>query len=185
MRELLKRMRRGGDFQDIRGMKVILVPHCALNQNARVAGAAERTAAVTELIAGLMERGIGIIQMPCPELQILGLDRAHVNIRSELEQVTSRAACRRLAVDLVRQIKEYRKCGVRILGILGKNGSPTCGVEQTWFDGVAPGTGVFIEELMAELRDQNLSIRITGMRDDDPSAALATVDLWVSTLPGT
>jgi hypothetical protein len=74
MRELLKRMPRGRDFHDVRGMEVILVPHCALNQNARVAGAAERTAAVMELIAGLLERGIGIIQMPCPELCILGLD---------------------------------------------------------------------------------------------------------------
>ncbi len=182
MRELLRRMWRDRDFHDVRGMKVILVPHCALNQNARVAGAAKRTAGVTELIAGLLERGIGIIQMPCPELCILGLDRAHINIRSELEKVAGRAECRRLAGDLVRQIEEYRKCGVRILGILGKNGSPTCGVEQTRFDGVAPGTGVFIEELRAELCDQDLPIGVTGMRDDDPARALAAVDLWLSAL---
>jgi predicted secreted protein len=175
-------MWRSCDFHDVRGTKVILVPHCALNQNARVAGAAERTAAVTELITGLLERGIGIIQMPCPELQILGLDRAHIKIRSELEKVAGRSACRGLARDLVRQIVEYQACGVRILGILGKNGSPTCGVEQTWFAGVVPGTGVFIEELKAELRDQDLPINITGMRDDDAAGALATVDLWLSTL---
>jgi predicted secreted protein len=183
MKELLKSLRRRRDFCDCRSMKVILVPHCSLNQNARVAGAAECPAAVTELIAGLLERGIGIIQMPCPELHVLGLDRAHVEIRRELEKVAGRAECRRLARDLVRQIEEYQKCGVRVLGILGKNGSPTCGVEQTWLDGVAPGMGVFIEELKAELRDQDLSMRITGMRDDDPSAALATVDLWLSALP--
>ena len=175
-------MWRDCDFHDVRGTKVILVPHCALNQNARVAGAAERAAAVTELILGLLERGIGVIQMPCPELQILGLDRAHVKIRRELEKAAGRTECRRLAGELVRQIEEYRKCGVRILGILGKNGSPTCGVEQTWFDGIAPGTGVFIEELRAELRNRDLPISVVGIRDDDPAGALATVDLWLSAL---
>jgi predicted secreted protein len=181
MRELWQRIRGRQGFHDIRGMKVILIPHCALNQNARSAGAAERKAAVTELITGLIERGIGIIQMPCPELRILGLDRASLDIRGELGRDSGRTQCRALARDLVYQIKEYRKCGVNVLGILGKNGSPTCGVEKTWRDGVVPGTGIFMEELQDELVLQGVPVKIAGVCDGDPAAALAAVDLWLST----
>ena len=73
------------DFGDCRSMKVVLVPHCALNQNSRLARCAELPAGVEELVAGLLKRNIGIIQMPCPELMLIALDREHVQIRSALE----------------------------------------------------------------------------------------------------
>jgi hypothetical protein len=64
------------DFRDCRSMKVVLVPHCALNQNSRLAKCAERPSAVHELVEGLMQRRIGILQMPCPELMVLGRGQA-------------------------------------------------------------------------------------------------------------
>jgi predicted secreted protein len=168
-------------FPDPRSGKVIFVPHCALNQNARVAGAAERPAGVVELVAGLLERDIGIIQMPCPELYAFGLDRAGMEIESELRKSSGRELCRRLARELVQQIREYRSCGVALLGVLGKNGSPACGVEETWDrGGVCPGSGAYIEELAAELRESKIRIEIRGIRDDEPSTALETVDRWLS-----
>ena len=166
-------------FGDRRAMKVIFVPHCILNQNARVAGAAERPAAVNELITDLMKRDIGIIQMPCPELVILGLDRAHLAIRRELEKPEGRSELRKLVKELIQQVQQYRRCGVQVLGVLGKNGSPTCGVEETWYQGVTPGEGVFIEELKRGLLDTNVELRLSGCRDSDPEAALAIVDRWI------
>ena len=168
-------------FNDCRSMKVLLVPHCVLNQNARVAGAAEHPAAMRELMLGLMDRKVGIIQMPCPELLILGLNRGSIPIRFELDKQEGRAQCRLLARQLVDQIKHYRNCGVKVLGILGKNGSPACGVEETWSDGVVPGEGVFIKEFLAELREQNIAIEITGIQDHEPNAALGIVDRWLRT----
>lgn len=138
LKRLAERLRRTPAFRDSRSRKVVLVPHCALNQNARVAGAAERPAAVVELIAGLLEREIGIVQMPCPELCAFGLDRAHVKIERELRNPAGRVLCRRLAQEQVRAIQAYLAGGIRVLGILGKNGSPSCGVEETWVDGVCP-----------------------------------------------
>jgi predicted secreted protein len=168
------------DFRDGRGMNVVLVPHCALNQNARLEACAESPAAVTALVEGLMARGIGILQMPCPELMVLGLDRGHTEIRSGIESRPVRETFRRMAQDLAYQVAEYRKCGVRVLGVLGKNGSPSCGVETTHRRGAeAPGLGVFLEELKAELGRQGLRIQAAGILDAAPDAALATVDRWL------
>jgi hypothetical protein len=75
-RTISRLLRRGMNFSDARGRRVVLVPHWALNQNSRVAGAAVRLAAMENLIAGLLQHNIGIIQMPCPELILLGLGRA-------------------------------------------------------------------------------------------------------------
>jgi predicted secreted protein len=161
-------------------MKVVLVPHCALNQNARLAACAEWPAAVAPLVTGLMDRQIGVIQMPCPELMVIGLDRRHVQIRSGLEPHPVRAALRRLAENLVYQVRQYRSCGVRVLGILGKNGSPACGVEQTYRLEPCPGLGVFVEELRAELHRQGVSLPMMGLEDTRHAEALAVVDRWLA-----
>lgn len=167
------------DFRDCRSMKVVLVPHCALNQNARLATCAELPCAVAELVQGLMDRGIGVVQMPCPELMLIGLDREHVQIRSALESRPARVALRQMARDLVYQIAEYQKCGVKVLGVLGKNGSPSCGVEMTWRAEYGPGSGAFIEELQAELKEQGINVPVVGMVDSEPRAALDVVDGWL------
>jgi predicted secreted protein len=179
LRRLADSFRRKPNLRDGRSRKVILVPHCALNQNSRVAGAAERPAAVVELAIGLLERDIGIIQMPCPELSAFGLDRAHIEIGSELRTPKGQALCQHLAQDLSRQIWEYLDCGIAVLGILGKNGSPSCGVEETWANGISPGSGAFIEALEVELKNQHLELEMTGIRDSEPEKAIAAVDRWL------
>jgi predicted secreted protein len=158
---------------------VIFVPHCALNQNARAPGAAERPAAVAELVAGLLDRDVGIVQMPCPELLAFGLDRGDVRVASALRTAEGQALCRRLARDQVQQIQAHLAAGHRVLGILGKNGSPSCGVEETWSDGVCPGSGAFIEALRAELWERCVAVAMAGMRDSEPDQALAVVDRWL------
>jgi len=173
------KLRARPDWQDGRGCRVILVPHCILNQNARSAGAAERPAAVAELVTGLLDRDIGILQMPCPELYAFGLDRSTICIEKELRTPLGRGLSRSVAKNLAEQIRTYQECGIRVLGILGKNGSPSCGVEETWVRGVCAGSGAFIEELAAELKEQNIRIAMTGIRDSEPDKALATVDRWL------
>jgi predicted secreted protein len=166
------------DFRDCRSMTVVLVPHCVLNQNSRLAGCAERPSAVHELVEGLMQRQIGIVQMPCPELMVLGLDRQHIQIRSGLESHPVRQAFRQWARELVYQIQQYRQCGVKVLGVLGKNGSPACGVEETWRLERGPGMGVFIEELKAALQEAGVELPLAGTMDAEPQAALGIVDKW-------
>ena len=52
---------------DNRSKKIIFLCHCCLNQNAKVRGIASYPGAITPLISMLLEEGIGMIQMPCPE----------------------------------------------------------------------------------------------------------------------
>ena len=167
------------DFGDCRSMKVVWVPHCALNQNARIAGAAEVPATVTGLIDGLMEREIGIVQLPCPELMLLGLDRRHLHIRSGLDSLPARRELRQMARNIAHLVEQYRSCGVRVLGVLGKNGSPACGVEMTWKQEYGPGTGSFIEEIRDEFELRGIDLPIAGLVDSEPEAALALVDGWL------
>jgi predicted secreted protein len=171
-RKISRLVGRRMNFHDRRSRKLVFVPHCALNQNARVAGAAVRVAALDDLVAGLLGRGIGIVQMPCPEFEVLGLNRAHLPTREELEKDAGRAWLRNMALNCIRQVEAYQQCGITVLAILGKNGSPTCGVAMTWRDGVVPGSGVFIEELQIGLRERALQIPVLGIEDADPAAVL-------------
>jgi predicted secreted protein len=180
LRRLIHRMDGSFDFGDPRGRKVALVPHCILNQNARAAGAAERPSGIAELVIALFEREIGIIQMPCPELFAFGLDRGHFCIEKDLRTSAGRSIMRKLAQDLVRQIRAYQDCRIHVLGILGKNGSPSCGVEETWAGRVCPGSGAFIEELSAELRDQKIAVEVVGIRDSEPRKAIDVIDRWLA-----
>jgi predicted secreted protein len=180
LKRLVDRLRNKQNFCDYRSHKIVLVPHCVLNQNARAPGAAELPAAVVEIVTGLIERDIGILQMPCPELYAFGLDRAHVRVESELRTPAGRALSRRLARDLAQQIRTYLDCGVVVLGVLGKNGSPSCGIEETWDNGVCPGSGAFIEELAAELSRQGIALEMSGIRDSEPAMGIAAVDRWLS-----
>jgi len=168
------------DFNDCRSMKVAFVSHCLLNQNARLARCAELPSGVTEVVTGLMAREIGVVQMPCPELMGIGLDREKWQIRSALESRPARAACRAMAKDVAYQIAQYLACGVTVLGVLGKDGSPSCGVARTSCpQGQCDGMGVFIEELAAELAEQGLDVPVVGTMDAEPGAALAIVDKWM------
>jgi len=168
------------DFDDCRSCKVVAVAHCLLNQNARSPGCAECPAAVEQLITGLMQRGIGIIQMPCPELHVICLYRADRDIRRELQSDEGLRICRHLARGVVDQIAEYLACGMSFLGVLGKNNSPSCGVETTHNGGRMPGRGVFIEQLAAELERRGLQIPMAGVLDAEPEAALRVVDGWLA-----
>ncbi len=173
--------RPDSEVTDCRSRRVILVPNCVLNQNARAEGAAEHPAALDLLIKALMERHIGIIQMPCPEFLILGLKRGSENIRTRMMKASARTRCRLLAKDLVDQIEQYRACGTSVLGILGKNGSPTCGVSYLE-KGAMPAEGVFIEELKAELHGRDITIPFAGVLDHDPLAVLVEIDKWAASV---
>jgi predicted secreted protein len=175
-------------FEDQRSKKVMLVAHCVLNQNAKIDQCAHYPGAVPDVAAALIEAGIGIVQMPCPELLFLGLDRqADRNTPATVEAEDTRVAkcmasaqgkqfCRHLAHDLAYQVEDYQKNGFEVLGILGINGSPTCGVETNWAeDWEAPGPGVFMQLLIAELAGRGITLPVRGIKVTDLPRALAAV----------
>jgi predicted secreted protein len=157
--------------KDGRSMKVVFAAHCILNQNARHVECADFPSMMKPLIAAIQEREIGIVQLPCPELMALGLGRDRdvpplETIREAIELPDARERLEHLVDQVLYQIREYRFQGLKILGILGKNGSPSCGVETTSFKhGPGPGRGVFIRLLTDRLQNENLSVDIKGVDD--------------------
>ena len=69
-------------FHDGRSKKVVFVAHCFLNQNAISDGTAVYPAVWRDPIEFFMDAHVGIVQMPCPELCCLGLDRGDSTARS-------------------------------------------------------------------------------------------------------
>jgi predicted secreted protein len=161
-------VRRNFD-KDGRSRKVIFVAHCMLNQNARDAGTADFPAMMKPLLRAMEMRDIGIVQLPCPELMVLGLGRGRgpfETIRGALERPESQLRLGGLADQVVDQIKEYQRHGFHVVGILGKNGSPTCGVHE----------GVFVRLLRQRLRAEGLQVEVQGIDDHSQQKAIE----WVS-----
>ena len=156
---------------DPRSGKVVFLSHCMLNQNARIVGAADFPAMFEPLIDYLQKKQVGFIQMPCPELYCLGLGRRAVRVG--LESPAGRQRLERLIDDLVFTIREYLFQGFEIVGILGKQGSPACGVTRTWLDNrQQDGQGVWIRELKKRLVAKKLDIPVLGVADHEQDDAI-------------
>jgi len=175
------------DFsKDGRSKKVIFVAHCMLNQNARHVDCADFPAMMGPLLTALRDREVGIIQMPCPELMALGLGRDRDvppldTIREALELPDAHERLAPLIENILYQIKEYQFQGFEVVGILGKNGSPACGVETTSLPGgQAPGEGVFVKLLRKRLQAESLNIGIKGIDDHRQEEAIAWILARVS-----
>ena len=175
-------------FSDARSKRLLLVAHCVLNQNAKLDRCAFYPGAIREAAQTVLDSGVGVIQMPCPEMLCFGLDRqtdlnAQPSVEAEDTRIAirlSEPAYRRMMQEMVEQllfqILEYRKHGFEVLGVLGINGSPSCAVEQTWVaDAPQEGSGVFIEILMATLEKNDIHLPMRGIRAAEPGHAVAAV----------
>jgi uncharacterized protein YbbK (DUF523 family) len=134
-------------LNDERSCRVAFVSHCLLNENTRYLGGAFRPGGVAELISELIDQGIGICQMPCPEQHAWGgvLKRRMLLVYGArgtplfwlrgallpLFVLYTRAVYRRLARDIATQIADYQRSGYTVVGIVGVGASPSCGVHTT------------------------------------------------------
>jgi len=159
-------------LKDKRSGKIAVVAHCILNQNSRVLGLAERSNAITEIVEFLIRNDIGIIQMPCPELSHLGILRKE-QTRDQYDNAVFRKGCRKIATEIVDQIREYSKAGIKTKIIIGVDGSPSCGVNKTSKKNPCKKMvesqsvkrfGILMEELCLELRKRKVSIPFYGIR---------------------
>jgi predicted secreted protein len=159
-------------LSDNRKRKVIFVSHCWLNINTRFPEGSAFEGANVPLMKTLLDSGLGIIQMPCPEYQCLGLEKYRYG---EIVKDELRTCFRKSAQQVVNQIKDYLELGFTIVGVLGMNPSPSCGVGISKGKGTMLGTsrdtsekqesGIFIEELQKLLSENGITdIHIFGIR---------------------
>ena len=159
-------------LSDKRKRRVIFISHCWLNINTRFPEGCAFEGANVPLIKTMLDSGLGIIQMPCPEYECLGLEKWDygVVIKDEI-----RACFRKQAQVVLKQIKDYRALGFEIVGVFGMNPSPSCGVDVAKGKGTMLGTsrdtseqaepGIFIEELQNLLAKEGIDdIRFFAVR---------------------
>jgi predicted secreted protein len=132
---------------DQRSGKVVFLSHCLLNENTRYFGGAGRPGSLTEIVRPCLDQGVGIVQLPCPEEHawggvtkrwLLAFYGAELSLMFRLRAVLlplmlfyTRRVYRRLARQVANQVHDYAVSGFRVLGIIGVDASPSCGVQTT------------------------------------------------------
>ena len=181
--------------KDKRSERIIFLTHCCLNQNAKVRGIAAYPGAITPLIELLLENGVGMIQMPCPEMTYLGNMRWG-QVYDQYNNPMFRRHCARLAEEIVDQAVNYLQCGYQVLGFVMMDGSPVCGLNvtprpknrdvlwggMTWYvpeSEAAPGMGNYCEVLKAELQSRGSELEnlpfVAFSETDGPKEALKLI----------
>lgn len=167
-----------------RGKKIVLLSHCMLNCNAKVEGLSTYRAMKFRILEKLYSMDIGVIQLPCPEMHIYGIKRwGHT--KEQFDNLHYRNEARKLLEPIGNQVKNYIENGYRVIGVIGVDGSPSCGVSLTcsgqWggefksLDNyqkaldtlkVIEEKGVFMEEAEKLFNELGINIPFTAIREE-------------------
>lgn len=177
-------------LQDARGGKVVFLSHCILNQNACVRGLASQPAAIREMVELALAHDVGMVQMRCPEVSHLGSMRWGM-VKKMYASPMFRRHCRQIAIEVCDLIQTWRDNDHQVLGIVLRDGSPTCGLNcaaveadpgQVWGGMVwhasplqrfGPTPGVYVEELQAELKLRGLDdVRLFALPEVEEAGSL-------------
>ncbi|MDD9302954.1 MAG: hypothetical protein HUK40_11700 [Desulfobacter sp.] len=170
-----------------RSKKIIVVCHCILNANAKVSPLAVYPGVLRQVMDTFIEQGVGIVQLPCPESSYLGVNRWGMCFE-QYNQPNYRRHCQKILAPSVDQIEAFTAAGYEILGVIGADGSPNCGVTKIpsgLVGGVIrdkemvenqlknftylQGTGVFLTQFKIMLEKRGLSINFMAVDESDPS----------------
>lgn len=159
-----------------RSKKIVFVSHCLLNQNARPVGGEKYSGIVKELLEIFAESGVGIVQIPCPQLDFNeGLNRK-AKPKDSYDTNGFRLKCQKLSAGIIEMIESYLSKNYSVLGILGVEMSSTCGVYQIQNGRRnVPGKGIFIEELEKEMQKKNFQVPILGINVNNIFSSLEKV----------
>ena len=180
-----------------RNRKIVLLSHCILNVNSKVEDIASYSGAMEKIVMYLIQQGIGFIQLPCPEMTLYGMKRwGHV--KEQFDNPFYRRHCKSIFENFVDQIKEYQKNDYEILGLIGIDGSPSCGVSETcsgnWCGEMMNeadylekmktlktinSQGVFIEEIHKALQAEYIQIPMIGIDEMDPNNSIEKIKKFI------
>lgn len=162
-------------------------------------GLAQYRGVVEPLIGFLLDQGIGIYQMPCPESTCLGNMRWGY-VKDQYDNPMFRKHCERLTEVVMDQIQDYQRCGYHVLGFVMVDGSPVCGLHYTprpigdtlwggmvWYSPESHHvleSGVFSEILQQMLKERGIEIPFIAYPELEEFGrledTLATIKSWIS-----
>ncbi|MEG0371368.1 MAG: hypothetical protein RR645_03640 [Clostridium sp.] len=180
-----------------RGKKIMLLSHCILNCNAKVEGLSSYKSSLIEVVNLLHKEGISIIQLPCPEMSIYGIKRwGHV--KNQFDTPFFRSECRGMLTPIVNQVNDYINNGYNVLGVIGIDGSPSCGVNKTckgsWGGEfkcienykkcvetleMVNEEGVFIEELKKLFKESSLNIPFIALKEENMEDSVKQLNIQI------
>lgn len=169
--------------------KLLLVSHCILNVRSKISYAVEYETEEErerkEFLKKVIEQDIQLIQLPCPEFLMYG-SRRWGHSSEQFDNPFFRRQARKMLEDIVLQVKEYKNCAerVEVLGIVGINGSPSCGIEYTfsakWGGGLSSQPdlaaylkkggpkeepGIFMQVLGEMLEEEGISLKMVPLTE--------------------
>ncbi|MGL5869012.1 CD3072 family TudS-related putative desulfidase [Clostridium chrysemydis] len=132
-----------------RKKELVIVSHCILNQNSVVLPLA-RSRGAFPFAKEIIDSGVGIIQLKCPEFNFLGLSRKGMT-KEEYDTKEYRKLCKGIAKDLLTEVLMYINHGYKIKGIIGINESPTCSITGN--------RGILMEEIFNLFSENNIELK--------------------------
>ncbi len=117
--------------------KILFVAHCILNTASKVVLYNEEEIIAEERLRKkflnlAIKNDIQLIQLPCPEFTLYGPKRwGHVS--DQFDNVFFRKHCKKILAPIILQLQEYlvNEDFFEVIGIIGVDGSPSCGVDYT------------------------------------------------------
>lgn len=167
-----------------RSKKILILCHCLLNANAKILPLATCAGVYRNVIGSYIEEGVGLIQLPCPETGYLGLNRWGMT-RDQYDHPHFRDYCREILKPSMYQIQAFVDAGYEMLGVIGMDGSPNCGISRMClgFTGgeicsqvdiarqkellvMVPGRGVFMEIFEEMLVKEKIAVRFWAVDEE-------------------
>ena len=118
--------------------KILFVSHCFLNDAAKLKHQnleAQQSERISKraFLKQILDSDIELIQLPCPEFLLYGSNRWGHAV-SQFDTPFFREETERMLEPVLMQIEEYLSSPERfeLLGIVGIDGSPSCGVHSTY-----------------------------------------------------
>ena len=156
-------------MKDKRSGKIVIVCHCILNVHSLEDNLAVYPGLEEEIVELLVKKGVGIYQIPCPEIELSGIFRKALP-KESYKHEKIRTVYKQLAETITCTLNWYVKKGYYIKAVLGAEGSPTCGINKVgrWKKNAKgkkqfprdvefiPGIGVFMEEFKSSLAKINI-----------------------------
>ncbi len=125
-----------------RNRKLAILAHCVLNQNAVLTDWERSEGPFKAYVMPLLEKGVSILQLPCPELAFGGVRREPLTF-TDYNTESYRQHCQKLLEPFFMQLEALLADGCEIIALIGIENSPSCDLRQ--------GKGVFMEEFFHRL----------------------------------
>ena len=170
----------------MRELGFVAVAHCILNQATRWwnegKGSEPVQGALWRVVKRLDELGVGVYQLPCPEITFLGNPRPSLTwedyarqrgYEEHVKELSSEACS-----DIEALINMSRRPRLRLLGLIGLARSPSCAARDVGPTS-KPG-GIFFEKLFTELRRRGMEPKLVEIDLKDLDATLPRLDELVA-----